>query len=428
MLQARRQQERPGTAVGILCKKIRYLEFQKKVYLKSGIGEETYLPPFIFHDPPIQPSMKQARLEAAEVMFGAMDELLEKTGLNPQDIDILIASCSCFTPTPSLASMVVNHYKMRSNVCSLNLGGMGCSGGMVAVDLAKHLLRSFASSNPVIINTENITLNWYRGNNRSMLISICLFRVGAAAILLSNKRSERNRAKYQLYCSVRTHTAADDKAFQSAFQEEDEDGLVGISLSKHIMIAAADAIKENMTQLGSLVLPYSEQLRFLISCFSPKIFQTAGKAYVPNFKLAFQHFLIHTGGRAVLDGIQNKLSLSNDHMEASRMTLHRFGNTSSSSIWYALAYLEAKERVKKTDRIWLVGLGAGFKCNSVVLKALRTVKQPSMNPWLDCLHKYPMKISTDMTDIFRSDKLLYRTNSGKLFDCMKGQRIETDHV
>lgn len=37
--------------------------------------------------------------------------------------------------------------------------------------------------------------NWYCGNQRSMLIPNCLFRVGGAAVLLSNKRMERLRAK-----------------------------------------------------------------------------------------------------------------------------------------------------------------------------------------------------------------------------------------
>ena len=55
-------------------------------------------------------------------------------------VDIVIVSCSCFSPTPSLAAMVVNHFDMRESTLTYNLGGMGCSSSVIAVDLAKHLL------------------------------------------------------------------------------------------------------------------------------------------------------------------------------------------------------------------------------------------------------------------------------------------------
>ena len=57
-------------------------------------------------------------------------------------IDILVVNCSLFNPTPSLSAMIVNHFKMRSNVISYNLGGMGCSAGVIAIGLAKELLQA----------------------------------------------------------------------------------------------------------------------------------------------------------------------------------------------------------------------------------------------------------------------------------------------
>lgn len=53
-------------------------------------------------------SMTSAREEAEMVMFGVMDRLLQRTGVDPKDIDILVVNCSLFCPTPSLSAMVLH--------------------------------------------------------------------------------------------------------------------------------------------------------------------------------------------------------------------------------------------------------------------------------------------------------------------------------
>ena len=46
--------------------------------------------------------------------------------------------------TPSLSAMIVNHFKMPSNIVSYNLNGMGCSAGVIAISLARELLQARA--------------------------------------------------------------------------------------------------------------------------------------------------------------------------------------------------------------------------------------------------------------------------------------------
>ncbi|XP_010248178.1 PREDICTED: 3-ketoacyl-CoA synthase 4-like, partial [Nelumbo nucifera] len=104
------------------------------------------------------------------------------------------------------------------------------------------------------------------------------------------------------------------------------------------------------------------------------------KPYIPDFKLAFDHFYIHVGGRAVIDELEKNLQLMPVHVEASWMSLHRFGNTSSSSIWYELAYTEAKGRMRKGHRVWQIAFRSGFKCNSAVWEALQHVKPSPKGP------------------------------------------------
>lgn len=191
------------------------------------------------------------------------------------------------------------------------------------------------------------------------------------------------------------------------YQEEDEQKFKGLKVSKDLIEIGGDALKTNITTLGPLVLPFSEQLLFFTTLVWRHLFggnnnnnnnmnnkSSSGsgtKPYIPDYKLAFEHFCVHAASKTILDELQRNLELSDKNMEASRMTLHRFGNTSSSSIWYELAYLEAKERVRRGDRVWQLAFGSGFKCNSVVWRSMRRLKKPnSRNPWLDCIDRYPV--------------------------------------
>ena len=245
----------------------------------------------------------------------------------------------------------------------------------------------------LVVSTENITQNWYWGNDRSMLLSNCLFRMGGAAILLSNRPSDRRRSKYQLIHTVRTHKGAEDKSYGCVYQREDENRKIGVSLSKDLMAVAGEALKANITTLGPLVLPMSEQLLFFITLVARKAFKMKIKPYIPDFKLAFEHFCIHAGGRAVLDELEKNLELTDWHMEPSRMTLYRFGNTSSSSLWYELAYAEAKGRIKRGHRTWQIAFGSGFKCNSAVWRALKTINPAKeKNPWMDEIDNFPVHV------------------------------------
>lgn len=62
--------------------------------------------------------------------------------------------------------------------------------GIISLDLARQMLQLMPNTYVLVVSTENITQNWYFGNTKSMLIPNCLFRVGGAAMLLSNKRTE----------------------------------------------------------------------------------------------------------------------------------------------------------------------------------------------------------------------------------------------
>ncbi|KAK4742158.1 hypothetical protein SAY87_000159 [Trapa incisa] len=368
--------------------------FQVKVYERSGIGSESCVPESL-HELPPNATLKMTRVETELVLFTVVQDLLSRNNVDPKSIDIIVSNCSIFCPTPSITSLIINRFGFRSNVKSFSLSGMGCSAGLLSISLVKDLLKVHKNSTALVLSMEAVTPNGYHGKVKSMLLSNVLFRMGGAAILLSNKKQDRSRAKYKLQNLVRSHGGANDEAYESVFQRDDEDGLVGVSLSRALLRVAGKTLTTNIMELGPQVLPYLEMIRYACALLRMRFTHPSrlkDGIPVPNFKKAFEHFCIHAGGRAVIDAVEENLRLHKDDGEASRMTLYRFGNTSSSSVWYELSYLEAKGRVKKGDRVWQIAFGSGFKCNSAVWKCILNLDPNTKNAWSDRIHRYPVEV------------------------------------
>ncbi|PWA62063.1 3-ketoacyl-CoA synthase 7 [Artemisia annua] len=375
------------------------VDFMSKILVSSGQSQRTCIPPSLHYIPP-RSTNEEAINEAQIVLFPVFEDLLSKTQLSPLDIDILIVNCSGFCPSPSLSSIIINKYSMREDIKSFNISGMGCSASALGVDMAQNLLKVHKNSNAVILSTEILSNGWYSGKDRSMMVLNCLFRTGSAAILISNKASAKRVSKYRLLYALRTQGAFDDIAYKSAIREEDDKGIIGVTLKKDVLHVAGELLRTSFQTLGSSILPLEEKIKYGFSIIRKKFLNNSRELYVPNFRKVIQHYCLPTSGKTVITEIGKKMKLKEDEVEPALMTLHRFGNQSSSSLWYELAYMEGKERVKQGERVLQLGMGSGPKCTSLVWECTRPIiGEACKGPWADCIDSYPVY------SCFRKDKI-----------------------
>ncbi|XBJ20383.1 hypothetical protein VPH35_011222 [Triticum aestivum] len=374
--------------------------FLLRVIVRSGMGEESYCPRNILECREDAPTHQDALDEMDAFFDDAIAELFRRSGFCPRDVDVLVVNVCMFSPAPSLASRIVHRFGMREDVAAYNLSGMGCSAGLVSLDLARNVLQTRPTSLALVVSSESIAPNWYVGADRSMMLGNCLFRCGGSAVLLTNDPSLRGRAKMVLRHLVRTNTAADDEAHTCALQREDGDGRVGISLSKALPKAAVRALTLNLRSLVPRVLPVSELLRFAARhTYKKLLYRMNVKADnrpfpMINFKTGVEHFCVHPGGAKVIEAVKDSLGLDADDVEPSQMTLYWWGNTSASSLWYVLSeYMEAKGRLKRGDSALMLTFGSGFKCNSCLWEV--TGDMADKGAWADCIDEYPPESSTN---------------------------------
>lgn len=355
-------------------------KFLLKLLVSSGIGEETYAPRNFFTGRAQSATLSDAILEMEEFFYHTLDNLFSKSGISPSEIDLLVVNVATFSTLPSLSARIVNHYKLREDIKVFNLSGMGCSGSLISINLVQNIFKTRKNLLAIVVTSEAIAPNWYIGTKKSMLFPSVLFRSGGCAILLTNNPAFQYKAKLKLKYLVRTHLGANDEAYECVMRMEDEQGNQGISLNKNLLKVAGESIIMNFTELAPKIMPIKELLRYVFTSY------LQGKATI-NFKTCINHFIIHTGGKKLIDDLGTNLGLSEYDLEPSRMSLHRFGNTSAASIWYVLSYMEAKKRLKRGEAILMINPGAGFKCNTCVLEVVRDLDEE--NVWRDCIDRYP---------------------------------------
>ncbi|RWR96582.1 FAE1/Type III polyketide synthase-like protein [Cinnamomum micranthum f. kanehirae] len=336
-----------------------------KIVIGSGIGEGSYAPRNIISSRGSEnvhfPSRHEAISEMEECFYATLDELFSKSGISPSNIDVLVVNVSMLSPSPSLSARIISRYKMREDTKVYNLSGMGCSASLISVDIVRNIFKRHKKMLGLVVASESIGPNWYPGNEKSMLVSNCLFRSGGCSILLTNNPELRHRAKFRLKCMVRTHVGASDDAYECAMRRED-----GVRYRQGPSKGRITGFKNNDNNKSGASASGSVQV---------------------NFKAGVDHFCLHPGGTAVIKGVGKSLGLSQHDLEPARMTLHRFGNTSSSGLWYVLGYMEAKRRLRERDRVLMIGFGSGFKCNSCLWEVMRDLEE--RNVWGDCIDEYP---------------------------------------
>ncbi|KZV28680.1 3-ketoacyl-CoA synthase 3-like [Dorcoceras hygrometricum] len=111
-------------------------KFLVRAIVSSGIGEETYAPKMVFEGREACPKQEDGLMEMDEFFLVSIDRLFKRSGISPSEIDILVVNVSMLASIPSLASRIINLYKMREDVKVYNITGMGCSASMIS-DITK---------------------------------------------------------------------------------------------------------------------------------------------------------------------------------------------------------------------------------------------------------------------------------------------------
>jgi predicted naringenin-chalcone synthase len=276
---------------------------------------------------------RRYRSGAVLIARQAAERCLARAGVAPADVDcILVASCTGYL-CPDLATVLVKELGLPAGVQRGALVGHGCAGAMPALQRAYDHARAYPERRVLAVAVEICSAAYYLDDTLETLVGNALCADGAAACVVTCAAASGPR--------IAGFASVIDTNCQSSVGFEQRQGRLRIILAPTIRDLAPPIIERALDQL----LPAHGLSRGDI-----------------------RHWLLHPGGRKVIDRVQEALGLSDADVAASRRVLRHYGNMSSATVLFVLEEVLRNGAAQPGDRGVLLALGPGFAAEAALLE------------------------------------------------------------
>ena len=259
---------------------------------------------------------------------------LVKAGLQAPQIDAVVVSTCTGYLCPGLSGHVVERLGLRPDVQAFDLVGQGCAAALPNLMLGNALLGAGACKHVLSICVEVSSAAMYLDNDPGVLISACLFGDGAGAAVLALEPGRVGRRM-----AWKNSTSLIEPGERSALMFEQRDGMLRNILTRAVPALAADYAQR---VLGTVLERAG---------LNPGDVGT---------------WLMHAGGRDVLQALEKRLELQPVDLRYSAAMLREYGNLSSAFVYFVLEAALADDAAP--GWWWLSSFGAGFSCHGALLE------------------------------------------------------------
>jgi len=259
---------------------------------------------------------------AVTLLTEAAAKALANAGLNPGDIDVLVAVSTTGIATPSLDALVMEAMPFRRDVMRLPIFGLGCAGGVVGLARAAAMARAHPGAKVLFLCAELCGLTFrHVDRSKSNFIATALFGDGAAAAVIAT----------------------------------DTEGPALEASGEHTWPGSLDVMGWDIVDDGFGVV-FSRDIPALVR----DRFRGVTEEFLTRHGLRLDDmsaFLCHPGGAKVIAALQDALDLTPEDLALSRDVLRECGNMSAVTVLFVL---ERALHDPKPGRWLLSALGPGF--------------------------------------------------------------------
>jgi predicted naringenin-chalcone synthase len=306
--------------------------FAEDVFGRSGVQQRQ-----LELDGPLLAATLQERTAQTEQRLLRMAcDAIDQLACDPGQIGVVVSATYYSLGGPTLAHRLVEHYGLDPDTDKYHLVGIGCASAVPLLRLAAQALRAHPGKQALVVAAESVSgflTPIELGDDRVKVVGSALFGDGCAATLL--ELSEHAPGPAIVDSAVHQIPGTLDHVRFAV------DGDSHMAIDRELPGVAE-------RQLPPLVDDFLERRG--------------------NEPSDIDHWLVHPGGRGIVEAVQRGLGLSDEQIAPSVRVLAEHGNVGTPSAFYVLATTEAERCPAPGDSGLMVTIGPGVTVGLMLLQ------------------------------------------------------------
>jgi alkylresorcinol/alkylpyrone synthase len=307
-------------------------EFAERIFERCGVKQRHLELSDQFLDLTTQGRTAQIEADLMRHSIHAVDAL----ELDTQQIGTVFSASLYSLGGPTLAHRLIDHFRMDPTTDKYHVTGVGCASAVPLMRLASQALRANPERDALIVAAESMSGILMRAtpeDPRVKTVGSAIFGDGCAAALLSS----------------------DPRA----------DGPLILASQVHQVPGTLDAVSLQFSGEDSY-LHIARELPDLASAGLAEVVER----FLRRNRLShsqIDHWMIHPGGRRIIENVQSALELSDDEAALSWSALAEHGNVGTPSILYVLKDTIERRAPEPGEHGLMVTIGPGVTVGMMLL-------------------------------------------------------------
>jgi alkylresorcinol/alkylpyrone synthase len=274
---------------------------------------------------------------AYSISCKSIQDCIESSGAEYSEIDAIIFVSSTGISTPGIDASICNALGFRSDCKRIPVWGLGCAGGASGISLAMDLTRANPEQCVLLVSTELCSICFQKDDiSKKNIIATSLFSDGSASALIAGNKHRLHQCEGIRL--IDTHSVLFPDTLDVMGWKIIDSGL-DVVISKDIPVIVYEHIGSICNSLLSAHELSSEDIR---------------------------HFMLHPGGRKVLEASAAGLGRAESDFSYSFRVLEQYGNMSSATVLFVIKKFFKENTHNKNEFGIIAAFGPGFSAESIL--------------------------------------------------------------